>query len=345
MQPPEFSSKTRLAPPARYFPLRNGRYTVTPSLYRFGTDFGNGISDTRLFQFDEEFPRFRENKRLCRKERFSKYIAEEKLPCEVREAVIGLLLKRLVTEYPDLFLWTIEKDASGTLNCSLTGETLHFDSKRRLVGVRGQDNTATPYADAIDALCCQFPEDLSVICRDAQTGIDWLAKLHVCAPSHWAPEEKIGKSWSTTHAPVPGMERSRSAARSIVSIMVEREPTVRFTWGIEWDDRLNQHPQTPPASHDGMRDLPVPYDRPPEPFCLRVERQVIWGLPEMNAAVFTIRVYRTPASVLRADRARREALHSALLSMSPESQQYKGLAGRSDEILSYLSCTAQLKVN
>jgi hypothetical protein len=139
------------------------------------------------------------------------------------------------------------------------------------------------------------------------------------------------------------MEKSRSAARSIVSIMVEREPTVRFTWGIEWDDRLNQHPETPPASDDAMRDLPVPQDMPPEPFYLRVERQVIWGLPEVNAAVFTVRVYQTPASVLRADRANREALHSALLSMSLESRQYKGLAGRSDEILSYLSCTAPLK--
>jgi hypothetical protein len=319
--------------------LRNGRYTVTPSLYRLGTDFGNGVADTRLFQFDEEFPRFRENKRLCRSERFSKYVAEERFPDEVREAVTGLLLKRLVIEYPDLFSWTSEEDRGGTLNCGLTRETLHFDPQRRLVHATGQDRTATPYADGIDALCCQFAEDIAVICRDAQTDGDWLAKLHICSPSHWAPEEKIGRSWSMTHSPVPGMEKSRSAAHSIVSIMVEREPTVRFTWGIEWNDRLNQHPETPPASDDVLRDPCVPFDASPEPFYLRVERQVIWGLPEVNAAIFTIRVYQTPASVLRVDRASGEALHSALLSMSPKSQQYKGVAGRCDEILSYLSCT------
>jgi hypothetical protein len=185
----------------------------------------------------------------------------------------------------------------------------------------------------MDALACQFPEDIAVVCRDAASGEDWLAKLHLCAPSHWAAADKIGTSWTVTHAPVPGMERSRSAASSLVRVMIEREPTVRFTWGIEFDDRLNHHPQPPPDTEAAVwnRRRRDPACR--EPFFLRVERQVIWGLPAVNAAIFTIRIYHTPASALLSDSERRSALHSALLSMSTESVVYKGLTGCLDEVL------------
>jgi hypothetical protein len=247
--------------------------------------------------------------------------------------VTRLLLGRLTSEYPNLFSWTMDSERSGTLNCALTGATLRFDSHGRFSATRSDARLLPPYADAIDALCCQFPEDLGIVCRDPNTGDDWLAKLHVCAPSHWAPAEKIGQSWRKTHDPVPGMEKSRSAAGSIVRLMVEREPTVRFTWGIERDDRLNQHPESPHGS--GSRR--VPYDGDRELFYLRVERQVIWGLPEVNAAIFTIRVYHTPGTVLKADSIRREALHSALLSMNEESRRYKGLSSWREEVLSYLS--------
>lgn len=200
------------------------------------------------------------------------------------------------------------------------------------------DSAVVPtYADSLDALCCQFPEDLAIICRDPTTGDDWLAFLHLCAPFHWAGEEKIGRSWSATHTPVPGMEKSRQAARSLVGVMIEREPAVRFTWGIEFDDRLNHHPAPSPGSDAGLWNRRGQNLAESEPFYLRVERQVIWGLPAVDAAVFTIRVSHTPGSALRADTTKREALQKALLSMNDESRHYKGLTDCWEEVLAYLS--------
>lgn len=324
--------------PAAYFPLRSGRYTVTPSLHRLGTDFGNGERDACLFQFDREFPRFRENKRRCRSERFLKYVRAANLPDDVEQAAVRVLSERLVTEYPGLFSWVGEPSEGHLLLCRLTGELLRFDSQRRLVEVTGADSCVAPtYTDSLDALCCQFPEDLAIICRDPTTGDDRLAFLHLCAPSHWAAEEKIGRSWSATHAPVPNMEKSRDAAASIVRVMIEREPMVRFTWGIEFDDLLNHHPEPPPTipaaawNHRGRRLTDA------EPFYLRVERQVIWGLPGVDASLFTIRVYHTPGSAICADAGKREALSRALRSMSAESRRYKGLENCVGDVLARLS--------
>ena len=324
-----------LQPPAAYFPPHNGRYTVTPALHRLGTDFGNGERDAFLFQFDNEFSRFRENKRRCRAERFGKYVCSANLPNAVQQRAVRVLSERLVTEYPGLFSWIGE--AHQILQCRLTGERLYFDEQRRLVDVIGAASPALPtYMDSLDALCCQFPEDLAIVCREPTSGEDQMAFLHLCAPSHWAGEEKIGRSWCETHTPVPGMKKSRDAAASIVGVMIERDPTVRFTWGIEFDDRLNQHPEPPPMissaewNHRGRRSTDT------EPFYLRVERQVIWGLPDVDAALFIIRVYHTPGSVIQADAEKREALSSALRSMSAESRRYKGLANCLVEVLACL---------
>ncbi|MES2462038.1 MAG: heme-dependent oxidative N-demethylase subunit alpha family protein, partial [Armatimonadota bacterium] len=212
-----------------------------------------------------------------------------------------------------------------------------------LTSVSGTDGVAPTYADAIDALACQVPEDIAVVCRDGDTGEDWLASLHLCAPSHWVAEEKIGQSWSQTHAPVPGMEKTRNAARSIVGVMIEREPTVRFTWGVEFNDQLNHHPEPPPNTDSVLWNRRRLNHGDEEPFFLRVERQVIWGLPAVNAALFTIRVSHIPGSAILANRTHRKNLHSALRSMSAESRQYKGLSDSREELLSCLSghCPAE----
>ena len=332
MKPSRPLSDFPIFPPASYFPLQGGRYTVSPSLHRFGTDFGNGPADNHLFQIDQEFFRFRENKMRCRRENPRKYVCEANLPDNVHAAAVRLLRERLVTEHPFLF----SAAGSDTLHCRLTGETLHFDLQNELTTVSGADAATQAHEDALDALCCQFPEDIAIICRDPDTGRDWLAKLHLCAPSHWAGGEKIGRTWEATHEPVPGMEKSRNAASSLVGVMIERAPAVRFTWGIEFDDRLNHHPDPPPTEDSEAWNRRCLNPDAPDPLFLRVERQVIWGMPEVNAALFTIRICHTQGSVLRADTEKREALRAALLSMSEESRLYKGLAGCFDEVLAYL---------
>ena len=57
-----------LTSPARYFPITGDRYSTRAGLSRFGTDFGNDIKDKQLFQFDNTFEDYRNNKLSIRKQ-------------------------------------------------------------------------------------------------------------------------------------------------------------------------------------------------------------------------------------------------------------------------------------
>jgi hypothetical protein len=165
-------------------------------------------------------------------------------------------------------------------------------------------------------------EDLAV--TRTQAGTDWVAALHVCSPSDWSPEAKIGRSFTAVHAPVPGMEALFPAADALVEATVRRGPWVRFVWGVSGDQRLNHHPEpptgVPPARWRDRGFRP----RAREPFYFRVERQVLWGLPDVGASLFVIAPCHVPATALTPEE--RAALRSALLGMSEESRAYKGIA-------------------
>jgi hypothetical protein len=310
-----------LPAPARYFPPRNGRYDVAPGLFPLGTDFGNGATDTPLFQFDHAFPRYRANKLSCRAERFGKYVCADGFDAPVAEAAVRLIVGRLVAEHPAWFGWEGIAGGAGVLRCRITGDRLIFDERMGLLS----DGL---YADAFDALCCQIPEDIAVVRRASDRG-DWIAALHLCAPSHWAAEAKIGRSFNEAHAPIPGFGKVAAAAAALTDACIMRGPFVRFTWGISFDDRLNAHPEPPLGSARPCWDGE-------SPLFLRVERQTLWGLPAVDAFLFAIRVYVYDARPIRDDPEQREALVAALRSMSPESRRYKSVFDRFDDVLSWL---------
>jgi dimethylamine monooxygenase subunit A len=308
-----------LPTPARYFPIRSGRYDVAPGFHWLAQTFGNGPTDARLFQIDDSWPRYRANKLNARAERFGKYVCTDDFTPPIAEAVCRLMVIRLATEYPNLFTLEMQSGGAGTLLSALTGETLDFDSAMILLS-----ESCSHYATLFDALCCQVQEDIAVVRRTPERG-EWITALHICAPSHWAAEDKIGGSFAATHAPVPGMNKVISAAAPLTETVLNRGPFVRFTWGISPDDRLNYHPEEP----QGVIE--------PESAYFRVERQVLWGLPEVEAYVFAIRVYLSPLREIRADDEKRTALLSALHSMSPESRRYKSLTDAFDSVTEYLA--------
>ncbi|BAY77048.1 hypothetical protein NIES25_35060 [Nostoc linckia NIES-25] len=69
---------------------------------------------------------------------------------------------------------------------------------------------------------------------------------------------------------------------------------------------------------------------------LRIERQVIWGIPECEAALFTIRTYFRDCAVVKKDSMLRSKLYDAIQSMTPESLIYKGLVESKASILEWL---------
>ena len=313
-----------LPAPAAYFPLRGGKYDTNPALLPLQTDLGNGNTDNRVFQFDTEWPRFWENKQACRRERFSKYLTQTPaFDADLQKAVTDFFVTRLCAEYPAYFSTDATADV---LDCRLTGERILLTGEAQ----------GPPYQSAWDALACQVCEDVAVVRVGAKGGeeTDETVALHLCSPSHWRAEDKIGRGFITTHAPVPHMDKTRRAAPALLRGVMERGPFVRFTWGIEFSNRLNLHPDAPPGFEPAewnLRDFdPV---SGPFPF-LRVERQVLWPLRHAGAFVFCIRVYHRQITDLSASQ--KEVLASALRSMTTESRHYKGVFGTADTIVDWL---------
>lgn len=326
-----------LLPPSIYFPPESGRYTVSPSLLRLGTDFGNGERDAQIFQIDSEFPRFRASGLAARAAHPERHVLREGFDTPLQAAVVSALAERMAQEHPTIFTLIGSDTGNICLRSALTSETLHFDAQGNLTTL-----PEIPHQDALDALSTQIQEDIAVVQR-MPDGSDRIVALNVCAPSRWSPEEKIGSNFDRTHTPVPGMEKIRTAARGLTAAMVERPPTVRFTWGVEFSECLNLHPlaeaANPATRHESADRLVQAH-----PLFLRVERQVIYGLPNADAALFLIRphVYDL-RRLIRDVPARRDALIAALQSMPAASRIYKGLGPKIfDAVLRWLNAVADI---
>jgi dimethylamine monooxygenase subunit A len=293
-----------LAPPD-YFPPAGGRYEVKPGLVRFGRDLGGGEADRHVFQIDASFPHYHRAKLAARAERPGKYFQTHRFEPHVADAVNRFIVSRLTAEHSAHF-----SPSGDQLHCGLTGDKAPLD---------------------FDALAMQVQEDLAVVSTEDEGRRHWLSAVHLSFPNHWAAEDKIGKTFALIHEPVAAMEQMNRQADSIVRLMLEAtDGLVRFAWGVTFDDLLNHHPQPPP----GAKRVHTFDPSNPRTF-LRVERQTVWGFPNVGAALFTIRTYLHDFAQIRRDPARRAALAAAIRSMTPASLAYKGLAESRDALLAW----------
>lgn len=303
-----------LPKPFRYFPIENGIYEVAPGLRPLGFNFGNGERDKFVFQIDDQYLNYRENKIACYQERISKYFQTANYSAKVSAAVNKFLVAQITKEYPELFSFKNE-----TLFCAVTEQQIRFSSG----------------PDFLESFCLQVQEDIAVVCRDGEK--DWLAAIHLCSPSHWSAEEKVGKNFVDIHLPVPGIEKINSTAAQLVNGMIAKGPWVRFVWGVGSDKRLNHHPIPPPGKNPNIwKGRSFNANQSGSSFFIRYERQVIIGLPEVSAALFFTRPYFLDGNEIKANVRERDLLRSALLSMNASSLKYKGLAESRDEIISWL---------
>jgi dimethylamine monooxygenase subunit A len=318
---------------ACYFPLEHGRYQVKPGLRPFGTDFGNGQADQQVFQLDRQFAHYRQMKELARAEHFSWYYQTHQYSTEVATAIAQLIIHRLIQEHPQIFQLHQASSNQITFHSHLTGETLELDARYQLRQVYPVASMQTPYGSALDALAMQVQEDLAVVSRVGDR--HWVSAIHLCFPNHWAAEEKIGRNFATVHGPVAGMESMNRRGAALVHTMITRRPAVRFAWGLSTDTHLNHHPKSPPGI-SGDRDSGRQFDPDNPCLFLRIERQVVWGLPAVDAALFTIRTYFQDCQGLKQKPERQSQLMAAIQSMSPESLTYKGLTNSREAILHWL---------
>ncbi len=157
-----------------------------------------------------------------------------------------------------------------------------------------------------ESLALQLQEDL-VIHRYGHEK-DWLAACHICFPSHWLPEEKIGRSLSLIHAPVPGMRLENSL--KMVQSVIHHGPYYRFVWSPIFEKQINFHPSIQRMKFNPEK--PVVY--------VKVERQVMIGFPEEEAFLFVLRQH-----LIEPQEIDYPALYKACNAMDEAQQKYKGV--------------------
>jgi hypothetical protein len=304
----------------KYLPFLDGKYSTAPGLITMAK--ADKI-DQVIFQPDDQYDIYLSNKFDCRKEDIHKYYLEKDLHPDTLTNVNKLLAGQLVKEHPADFVLTGQQ-RHYTFHNKRTGEILEWKNDWAAIEHRS-------YISLFDALSSQVQEDIA-ICQ-LENEKDWLAAIHLSAPNHWSPAEKIGKPFSAIHSVVPGMEKLNQQYFRMLVTLVQKGPFIRFAWGIATDTRLNHHPIPPPGidatnwQGRGIEDNDCK-------IYLRVERQVITGIPACNAFIFTIRTYFYDIDELQVDE--KKALLMAVESMSLPSLEYKGLINKTDILRSRL---------
>jgi dimethylamine monooxygenase subunit A len=179
-------------------------------------------------------------------------------------------------------------------------------------------------------LSLSFAEDFAIV--DGSDGtIPWLA---VALPSHWAPEDKVGRHFAEVHAPVADNRMLLAASDRLTALVTGPDRWERFVWTLTGHPRLHAHPR---------RTDPQRWPATREPQALaaqawfRTEHQTFIPLPQARQAIFTIEVEVTPMTLALAqpDRARR--VYDAIASMSANVLAYRGLTDVREPLLAWLA--------
>jgi dimethylamine monooxygenase subunit A len=174
-------------------------------------------------------------------------------------------------------------------------------------------------------LSLSFAEDFAIV--DASSGtLPWMA---VALPSHWAPQDKVGKHFAEVHGPVADNALLLKASASLIRLVTGPEPWERFVWTITDQPRLRAHPSN--VSADRWLDTAAKNS------WFRSEHQTFIPLPNLAQAIFTIHIDVQPLAQVAAVPAHAVALHAAVGSMSPAVLAYRGLLGVREPLLAFLA--------
>ena len=175
---------------------------------------------------------------------------------------------------------------------------------------------------SFENIALQIQEDLVI--HKMTDDKDWVAAVHVCLPFGWHPDKQVGHSFEEIHQPVPGINLKHS--RKMVEAMVNHGPFERFVWTVLFEDCINLHPSRPRKSFD---------PKSPEVW-VKVERQLTYGFPEHNAALFVLRQHLVPEKDIN-----KPALAKTLSEMNEEQRKYKGFGKDIETVIEYLhGCTS-----
>jgi hypothetical protein len=177
---------------------------------------------------------------------------------------------------------------------------------------------------SFEEFCLNVQEDIALWKKENDQ--EWLAALNISNPNHWAPEEKIGKSFMDVHAPVPEIGAISSLALKLFTQSYQRGPTFRLAWGLATDTLLDHHPYRAPVGRVFNPQLPELY--------IRLERQVLIPVESYSLMIFTIRTYFIDCKCLGLSD--RTSIAKVIQKMKHDLLVYKGLEHSKHEIIQWL---------
>jgi len=243
---------------------------------------------------------------------------------------LAALFQQGATEHPQA--WRVAPEGSVHalhLGWSVKGHqatSMHNDAPQEI----GDCLAALPPEWRTTALfCLAFAEDFAVICGDTSI-IPWLA---VCLPSHWAPEEKIGRHFAEVHAPVADNHLLITASDHLARLVTGTDRWQRQVWTLTRHPSLHAHPARLDAA-----DWPAEADADQlaAQAWLRTEHQTFIPLASPRQAVFTIHVEVNPLALAITEPAQARRLHDALETMTASVLAYRSLTTARDRLLSWL---------
>jgi hypothetical protein len=261
-------------------------------------------------QIDEEFVPYLQRKAELRTECPSDVFASIPGSEAAQQEVLDLLLEHLTQHFPTYF-----QRVAGTVINRLTQETWH-----------PTDFVGAP----LDLAGRLVQEDLCLMLSGEDGYILGAASLSF--PSHWRLHDKLGRSLTPIHEPVPGYSPKLQHPVSVYFDRLRPEnPGYRMNWSITNTPELflgNHIHRIDPAG--------VTADTAGENLWIRVERQTLRRLPRTQAILFTIRTYVYPLSLLKQHPTAAVGLNATLDQIPPNMQIYKSLAPIRDVLKEYL---------
>jgi dimethylamine monooxygenase subunit A len=252
------------------------------------------------------------------------------------QPALHALAAHAAREHPAAFAWDGERATSSALGVAVHGDTvqdlasgsfgLGDEIGRCLRGLPAEWRLA-------GLLSLAFVEDFALI--DGTSGtLPWLA---VALPSHWAPQDKIGRHFREVHAPVADNALLLRASDHLMKMVCGPERWERFVWNVTRHPRLNAHPANvdhAPWPADAFADAAAPRA------WWRTERQTFIALPgptTLMQAVFTIQVDTVPLAAGIDSAAKAARLHEAIATMSDSVLAYRSLTAVREPLLAWLA--------
>jgi len=262
-----------------YYPLKGG--SLPPSSAVMTKLAAVPQKHRNIFQIDEFHSWFMDNKNKSHKEDLSSYY--QFAGAINRAPIIRFIIDRLCTDYPHLFKW---HENNNKLWVAFKLEFIQFDKDYELIGAEDLFGNKPDYADALDALAMQVPEDL-VICSVNSDGNDFVSTAHLMSPAGWSASTVVGKSFAQIHervTKVDGRPIIKNPSAMVNGIIRMGTPVQRVgAISFRSDRVLNLHPNKFVENKWTWNDDQQVY--------LRFERQTVIPFPEINSFLFTIKGY------------------------------------------------------